>query len=61
VNFLECKATEINGKKTTEKTFAWVTDHVISGDNVYLIMQGGRARWKIESAPQAHKLEVHMN
>jgi len=49
VNFLECKATEIDGKTITKKTFTWVTDHVITADNVYLIMQGGRARWKIEN------------
>lgn len=49
VNFLECKAIEIDGKKVTEKTFTWVTNHVINDDNVYLIMQGGRARWKVEN------------
>lgn len=49
VNFLECKATEVDGKKIIEKTFTWVTDHVISENNIYLIMQGGRARWKIEN------------
>jgi len=49
VNFLECKATEIDGKKVSEKIFTWVTDHEITQNNVYLIMQGGRARWKIEN------------
>lgn len=49
VNFLECKATEIDGKRVTEKIFTWVTDHEITKNNVYLIMQGGRARWKIEN------------
>ena len=49
VNFLECKATEVDGKKITEKTFTWVTDHVITKNNVYLIMRGGRARWKVEN------------
>jgi hypothetical protein len=49
VNFLECKATEVNGKRVTEKIFTWVTDHEITKNNVYLIMQGGRARWKIEN------------
>lgn len=49
VNFLECKAIEVDGKKTAEKTFTWVTDHVINDGNVYLIMQGGRARWKVEN------------
>jgi len=49
VNFLECVATEVVGKKVIEKTFSWVTDHVIAKDNICLIMQGGRARWKIEN------------
>lgn len=29
--------------------FAWVTDFTITQDNAYKIMQGGRARWKIEN------------
>lgn len=49
VNFLECKAFEIKGKEIVEKTFTWVTNHTITKDNVYLIMLGGRARWKIEN------------
>lgn len=49
INFLECKATEIDGKRIVEKTFTWVTDHEITRNNVYQIMQGGRARWKIEN------------
>ena len=49
VNFLECKAIETKGRKVTEKTFTWVTDHEITNDNVYMIMKGGRARWKIEN------------
>jgi hypothetical protein len=49
VNFLECKSTEIDGKKVTETTFTWVTDHKITNENAYLIMKGGRARWKIEN------------
>jgi hypothetical protein len=49
LNFLECRAKEVNGKKVTEKTFTWVTDHTITKENVYLLMQGGRARWKIEN------------
>jgi hypothetical protein len=49
VNFLECRATEINGKKVTEKTFTWITDHTITADKAYEIMLGGRARWKIEN------------
>jgi hypothetical protein len=29
--------------------FSWVTDFTITRDNVYDIMRGGRARWKIEN------------
>lgn len=46
VNFLEYKEISPKGK---EKNFTWVTDHCISKDNVYVLMRGGRARWKIEN------------
>lgn len=49
VNFLECKAIEVNGHKVSEKIFTFVTDHKLTKDNIYTIMQGGRARWKIEN------------
>jgi len=29
--------------------FAWVTDFTITKDNAYILMRGGRARWKIEN------------
>lgn len=29
--------------------FSWITDFVLTPDNVYAIMRGGRARWKIEN------------
>ena len=29
--------------------FSWITDFVLTQDNVYHIMRGGRARWKIEN------------
>lgn len=29
--------------------FSWITDIVLAEDNVYSIMRGGRARWKIEN------------
>ena len=45
VNFLEYW--EIKGKK--EKHFSWITDFNIDQDNAYLLMRGGRARWKIEN------------
>lgn len=45
VNFIEYW--EIGPKKTQH--FSWVTDIPITKDNVYTIMRGGRARWKIEN------------
>lgn len=46
INFLEYEE-----KKATGKTqrFTWVTDIEINNKNVFKIMQGGRARWKIEN------------
>ena len=38
---------EEGGKKP--QYFSWVTDFTITRDNVYDIMRGGRARWKIEN------------
>jgi len=29
--------------------FSWITDFTLTSDNVYQIMRGGRARWKIEN------------
>lgn len=29
--------------------FSWVTDFTVTPDNVYQLMRGGRARWKIEN------------
>ena len=45
VNFLEYW--EIRGGKTSH--FTWVTDFTITQDNVYTLMRGGRARWKVEN------------
>ncbi len=45
VNFVEYW--EISNKKTQH--FSWVTDLTVSEWNVYLVMRGGRARWKIEN------------
>ena len=33
----------------TMQYFSWITDFVLTPDNVYAIMRGGRARWKIEN------------
>jgi hypothetical protein len=29
--------------------FSWITDFVLTSDNVHAVMRGGRARWKIEN------------
>ena len=41
VNFLEYRC--------ENRYFTWVTDLTITAENVYDIMKGGRARWKIEN------------
>jgi len=46
VNFLECVETKEDG---TQMVFTWVTDITINDNNVFEIMRGGRARWKIEN------------
>jgi len=45
---------EIHPTKTGEKVgkvqyFSWITDFDLTSENVYAIMRGGRARWKIEN------------
>ena len=47
VNFLVC--TEHNTKTGNTQRFSWVTDFEITRDNAYILMRGGRARWKIEN------------
>ncbi len=47
VNFLEYW--EENLKTGKVQHFSWVTDLHLSANNVYQIMRGGRARWKIEN------------
>jgi hypothetical protein len=46
VNFLEYMQTDSKGKETL---FSWVTNIRINEGNVFAIMKGGRARWKIEN------------
>lgn len=46
VNFLDYTECRADGK---ELHFSWVTDIEINDDNVFKIMRGGRARWKIEN------------
>jgi len=45
VNFVEYW--EIKDKKT--RHFTWITDIHVNDDNVFMIMKGGRSRWKIEN------------
>ncbi|MFQ5640688.1 MAG: transposase [bacterium] len=46
VNFLEVWETSPKGRI---KHFSWVTDFTLTRTNIYQIMRGGRARWKIEN------------
>jgi len=48
VNFIDCIVKNKKGKITGH--FSWVTDIVVTLDNVYQLSRGGRARWKIENA-----------
>jgi hypothetical protein len=46
VNFLEYWEISCNGR---QQHFSWVTGFRLDQQNVFQIMQGGRARWKIEN------------
>jgi hypothetical protein len=46
VNFIECV---VRNKKGKLNHFSWVTDLLVSSDNVHQLAQGGRARWRIEN------------
>lgn len=46
VNFFEAW---IEDPKQGKKHFSWITDIHITKNNVYELMRGGRARWKIEN------------
>jgi hypothetical protein len=46
VNFLEYMQTDPKGKETI---FSWVTNIRITQANIFALMKGGRARWKIEN------------
>jgi hypothetical protein len=46
VNMLEYMQTDPKGKETV---FSWVTNIHITQTNVFALMKGGRARWKIEN------------
>jgi hypothetical protein len=47
VNFLEYW--EVHKDRVLH--FSWITDFELSDDNLFAIMKGGRARWKIENEP----------
>jgi hypothetical protein len=49
VNFLECEWVEIKGRQEKIGRCGWVTGHEITDENLYELMRGGRARWKIEN------------
>jgi hypothetical protein len=40
---------EYNTKTGKLQRFSWVTDFLITRDNAYTLMRGGRCRWKIEN------------
>jgi len=46
VNVLEYWEIHADGRV---QYFSWITDFALTPDNVYTIMRGGRARWKIEN------------
>lgn len=46
VNFIEYWEITAKGKK---QHFSWVTDLEVTRENVFELMRGGRARWKIEN------------
>lgn len=46
VNFIEYWEVKKSGEK---QHFSWVTDLTITKQNVFAIMRGGRARWRIEN------------
>lgn len=46
VNYLDYWEETPKGKKYTN---SWITDIHLTRDNVYFVMKGGRARWKIEN------------
>jgi hypothetical protein len=58
VNMLMVDETIHQKKKSHYQKFAWITDIDIEASMVENLMKGGRARWKIESAPQAHNIRV---
>jgi len=56
VNFVEVWERNKKGKVIYHNS--WVTDFEVTQENAAQIIGIGRSRWKIESAPQAHRKEV---
>lgn len=51
VNFLRCTITKINeaGKEEILYRNSWVTDLLVSGENIVALVKAGRCRWKNEN------------
>jgi len=47
VNFIDCVVKNLAGKISGH--FSWITDFVVTKQNVHELSRGGRARWKIEN------------
>ena len=47
VNFIDCIVKDLKGKIIGH--FSWITDILVTKENVYQLARGGRARWKIEN------------
>lgn len=47
VNFIDCIVKDKKGKLIGH--FSWVTDILVTKENVYTLSRGGRARWKVEN------------
>jgi hypothetical protein len=46
VNFIEYWEVKPNGER---QHFTWITDFHVTRENIFTLMRGGRARWKIEN------------
>ena len=57
VNFISLKIEDKLTKKITYSS-AWITDLEVKEELVKTLIESARARWKIESAPQVHKVET---
>jgi hypothetical protein len=51
VNFFRCKITSVGKKKKKIKIYqnSWVTDLMISAENITTLVKAGRCRWKAEN------------